>query len=263
MNPGLAARLGGAMRELSRVWWGFPAALVAALVVTVAVNFSVGVVPPKIEWRTPQLASASTQVLVDSPHSALVDLREDSYGMDGLSRRAVLMGTLLASESVREHIARRAGINPALLRTSAPATPEQPRALAVPGNEPQVSDVLRSAHSYSLSFQVNPSVPILDVYAEAPSRAAAERLANAALAGLNDYLDEVAARQGTDAAARVELRQLGPANSGLVNGGAGARWALLTFALAFAVAFALALFVARVCRGWGAATVSSAAGGRA
>lgn len=263
MSAGFAARLGVAARELSGARRGVAIALSAAVIATVVVNFSVGLVPPKLEWRTPQLASASTQMLVDSPRSALVDLREDSYGIDALSRRAVMMGTLLASASVRDHIARRAGIDPALLRTSAPATPEQPRAVAVPGSQPRVSDLLRSAEGYSLSFRVTPNVPILDVYAEAPTTAKAERLADAALAGLTDYLDEVAVREGTDPGARVELRQLGAASGGIVNGGARFRWAALTFALAFAVSGGLIVFFARARRGWKTAAMARSAGGQA
>lgn len=263
-GPGFAVRLGAFGRELARTRRGLLFAVGVAALATLIVNFSVSLAPPRVESRTPQLASASTQVLVDSPRSTLVDLREDSYGMDALSRRAVVMGTLLASASVRDHIARRAGIDPALLRTSSPATPEQPRAVAVPGAQPRVSDLLRSAEGYSLSFRVTPSVPILDVYTEAPTVEEAERLADAAMTGLGDYLDEVAARDGTDPGARVELRQLGKASGGIVNRGASVRWALLTFAIAFAVASVIAVFVERAHRGWrSAGAVARRAGGAA
>ncbi|HEY8466966.1 MAG TPA: hypothetical protein VIL04_09195 [Solirubrobacterales bacterium] len=262
-TTGIAARLGALAHELVRTRRGLLAVAGVALLATVVVNFSVSLAPPHVEWRTPQLASASTQVLVDSPRSTLVDLREDSYGMDALSRRAVVMGTLLASPSVRDHIAQRAGIDPALLRTTSPATPEQPRAVAVPGSQPRVSDLLRSADGYSLSFRVTPNVPILDVYAEAPSVGEAERLADAAMTGLADYLDEVAEREGTDPASRVELRQLGEASGGLVNRGANIRWAVLTFAISFALAAAVAIFVSRARRGWRSTAVAPPAGGAA
>lgn len=263
MRPGPAVALGRFARELATVRGGVAAALAFACLTTLALNFSVGLLPPRLEPRAPELAGASTQVLVDSPRSSLVDLRQDSYGLDGLSRRAVLMGTLLASPPVRERIARRAGIDPRLLRTSAPLTPEQSRALEIPGSEPRVTDLVRGTQSYSLSFRVHPSVPVVDIYAEAPDPEAAASLADAAVAGLADYLAEVAARERTAPEAQVELRQLGPPSGGVVNDGVGLAWATLTFALAFAVAGGALVLWARIRRGWRAAPVRSPAGGRA
>lgn len=255
--------LGRFARELTTVQRGAATAFAFACIVTLVLNFSVGLWPPRVGTRAPELAGASTQVLVDSPRSALVDLREDSYGLDALARRAVLMGTLLASPPVREHIARRAGIDPALLRTSAPLTPEQSRALVVPGSEPRVFDLVRGTRSYSLSFRVHPSVPIVDIYAEAPDPEAAARLADAAVTGLQDYLAEVAAQERTAPEERVELRQLGPPRGGAVNDGVGLAWAALTFVLAFAAAGGALVLWARLRRDWRAGPLRSPAGGRA
>jgi hypothetical protein len=153
---------------------------------------------------------------------------------------------------VRAYIGRRADIPPALIRVTPPITPEEPRVVAAGAEQPKTSDLLRSPEEYRLSIDSNPTVPILNIYAEAPDAASAERLANAAVAGLRDYLGALAVKQHTPARDEVKLNQLGRAKGAPINSGAGTSMALAVFFLVLLFSSALVIFVTRVRRGWSA-----------
>lgn len=252
-------RLGMYMRELWRSKVGLTIALLMALLVVARVNLGIGLIPPSIEHRSLETASASTSVLIDTPRSTLIDLSQDVYQISSLSTRAVILGNVMASQPVREFIARRVGIDPGSIEAAGPRTPEQPRAIAGPESQPQVSDIAGRPDEYRLSIQVNPTVPILDIYSEAPDPAAAEDLADGAVDGLRDYLNAVAGGQeATVANQPIELQQLGRAHGSVINEGAGLTVSLMVFVAAFFVSSAIVLLAARVRRGW---TASDRLGG--
>lgn len=240
------------MRELWGQKAGLAIAVAVALLAATRVLYSIGVFPPRLEHNSQALASASTQMIVDTPRSSVIDLREDTYSFTGLTNRALLLGNVMASLPVREYIARRAGVPAAAIRITAPLTPDQPRVIADGAHQPKTSDILRSPDEYRLSVQANPTVPVLDVYAEAPDGEAAGKLANAAVDGLRDYLGALASQHATPVAKQVKLVQLGRANGASIDSGAGITLALLVFIFVFAIASAAVLFLARVRRGWAA-----------
>lgn len=69
-----------------------------------------------------EMATAHTEVLVDTPQSIMTNLRENSYSIDGLVNRAVVLGNVIASTPVEARIAQRANVPAALLRIQAPIT---------------------------------------------------------------------------------------------------------------------------------------------
>lgn len=246
-------RLGMYMRELWRSKAGLAIALLMALLVVARVNFGIGLIPPRIDHRPLETASASTHVLVDTPRSTLIDLSQDAYQISALSTRAVILGNVMASPPVREFIARRVGVDPESIEATGPRTPEQPRPVAGPETQPQVSDIAERPDEYRLSIQVNPTVPILDIYSQGPRPEAAKDLADGAVDGLQDYLNAVAAGRGTTVADdQIELQQLGRARGGVINDGAGLMFSLLVFVAAFIVSSAIVLLAGRVRRGWSA-----------
>ena len=113
-----------------------------------------------------------------------------------------------------------------------------PRNLSEPGSEKRASDILRSTDQYRIDIQSNPTVPILNISAQAPNKEAAERLANGAVDGLRDYLAALAIRQGTDPKKQVRLEQLGRARGGVINNGIGLQIALLSFIFVFVLSAA-------------------------
>lgn len=245
-------RLGMHLRELWRLKVGLGIALLVALIAATQILYGISLFPPGLERRSLDVATASTHVLVDTPRSTMIDLRQNVYEIQSLSQRAVILGNVMASPPVREYIGRRIGVAPERIGAAGPLTPDQPRAIEGTESEPHTSDILKRPDEYRLSIQANPTVPVLDIYAQAPDAEAAKDLANAAVDGLQDYLDAVAVERGTAAINQVELEQLGRARSGVINDGAGVTIALVVFALVFAVSSAAVVFVARVRRGWAA-----------
>src|SRR4051812_48635946 len=148
----------------------------------------ISLAPPSLTPRSLEMATASTHVVIDTPKSTLLDLRQDTYSLDGLKNRAVLLGNVLASTSVQQSIANRAHVPAAILRVQAPLTREQPAPPVNSENARHTSDLLKSSDQYRLNIQANPTVPMLDIYAQTPTKESAEALANAAAQELQTYL---------------------------------------------------------------------------
>lgn len=240
------------MRELWGQKLGLAIALVLAILATARVGYGASLFPPQLHPDTIDVASASTHVLIDTPRSSVTDLRQTTYSFTELTNRALLLGNVMASFPVREYIARHADVPPTLIRVAPPLTPDQPRALADTAHQPKSSDILKSPDEYRINIHASPIVPVLDVYTEAPTVAAATKLANGAVEGLRDYLRVLADQRDTPLADQVRLVQLGRASGGAVNPGANLQLAVLVFFFTFALCCAAVLFIARVRRGWAA-----------
>ncbi len=243
-------QLGIHMRELWGQKLGLAIAVLLAVLAATRALYGIGLFPPSLERHSVGLAGASTQVLVDTPRSTVVDLREDTYSITGLTNRALLLGNVIASLPVRQHIAQRTGVPVTEIKVAAPLTADEPRAIANSAQQPATADILNSPDEYRLSVRANPTVPVLDVYAEAGKPGIAVGLANAAVDGLRDYLRELARDHMTPRKEQVRLIQLGRAKGSAVNSGANLQLAVLTFIFVFAVCCAAVLFIARVRRGW-------------
>jgi hypothetical protein len=226
-----------------------------ALAVALWSVVKVGLLPPRITSRSLEMATASTQVVVDTPRSTLVDIRQDTYDLDALTNRAVLLGNVMASAEVRADIARRAHVPFTALQVSPPLTPKQPRVLSEAGTERRTSDILKLNGQYRLNVQANPTVPFLKIYAQTPSAASAAALADAAVAGVQAYLTTLARSTGTPASQQVRVMQLGRARGEVIDTGIQWRVALLAFLLAFAVSCATVIWLGRVRQGWRLAAI--------
>jgi hypothetical protein len=242
-------QLGRHLRELWRLKLGVVLAALLALVVAIWSVASIQLFPPGVKSRSLEMAAAQTRALVDTPKTMVLDLDVDTTNFDSITHRALLVGNVMATAPVRQFIARRAGVPAQVLQISSPVTPAWPRQLASSG-ERSTSDLLKRPDEYRISIQVDPTVPVIDVYATAPSKAAAEHLANGAVDGMRDYLNYLGTKQGVTAGEQVHLEQLGRATGGLVNQGVSAKVAVLTFLIVFAIATVAVLFLSRVRKGW-------------
>lgn len=254
-KPGLLARwssvqLGKHLYELWRLRLGVMLALVLALGAALWSVKKVTVLPPSVQSRSLEMAAAQTRVLVDSPRSAILDLAMSTNDIQSITNRSLLIANVMASAPVREYIARRAHLPADVLQVASPVTPTFARPLAMNGNKPKTKDILRSPGEYRLSLTSNPTVPIVDIYAEAPTAQAAQQLANGAVDGMRDYLRDLGDSQQIPLKRRVELEQLGRAKGGLIDRGVSVEVATLSFLLVFAASSAAVLFVSRVRRGW-------------
>ena len=243
--------LGIRLRELSRLRAGLALSFILAATIAFSVAYKVTTSPLGLSPRQLEIGTASTKMLVDTSKSLLLDIRYGSGDFDSLTARGVLLGNLMASEPVRAYIARRAHLPAGVIRATTPLTPDFPRPLAAEGERKRQSDLLRSTDQYRLNIQANPTVPIVTVYAQAPSAGAAETLANAAVDGLRDYLKASGTRAPEDD--QPLITQLGRAHGTVINGGVRVEALVLTFGVVFALACAVTVFVGRVRRGWRAA----------
>ena len=196
-------------------------------------------------WR-----SATAEVLVDTRMSAVHDLRQGSSEFEKMTNRAVLIGNVMASPPrapLHQRALRRAAER---IRVQPPLTLDFPRPLSGFGEDPKTADLLRSTDQYRLNIQANPTVPILQVYAQAPNAKAAATLANAAVDGLQDYLDETAKAQSTPPEDVVRVTSLGRAKGVVINPGIRIQLALAVFIVVFGLTAATAVLISRVRQGW-------------
>lgn len=243
-------QLGRHLHELWRLKLGVACSAALAAFATLWSVYSIGVFPPKLTPRELDIGSASTSALIDSPRSLVVDLTASSTDLEGITNRALLIGNVMAGEPARSYIARQAGIPPSVLKISTPTTRRWPRQLAQSGADPSATDVLKFPGEYRLSLTANPTVPIVNVFAEAPSAAEARRLADAAITGTRAYLASIAAAQQVPVGRQVRIEQLGRAQGEVIDRGVRGALAALTFVIAFWVSCLAVMFIARVRRGW-------------
>lgn len=252
---GLGIRLRGFWQI--RMWVAGCAAF--ALAVAVWSIADVSVFPPHLSFRPLEMASASTQVIVDTPQSTLVDIGQKKYGLEALTNRALLLGNVLASPEARAEIARRAHVPFESLQVIPPVTPDQPRQLVEAGQGPHVTDLVKVDGEYRLYVRANPTVPFLQLYAQAPTAASAAAVANAAVSGLQEYLSQVAQSTRTPLGQQIRLIQLGQARGKVINGGIRWQVALLVFVLAAVASCATVIWSRRVRAGWKLAALAERA----
>src|SRR3954469_12369641 len=82
---------------------------VAAVLIAIAMTYKVSLSPPSIKQPKLRIASAQTQILLDSPNSAIGDLTSD---VGPLADRAAIYTQFLGSEEVRAKIAKVTGLAP-------------------------------------------------------------------------------------------------------------------------------------------------------
>lgn len=200
--------------------------MVVAAVAAVLSVFQVGLFPPSLTTRTNEFATASTQVLVDTPGSAFANLEEE---LTPLNTRASIFSRFLASPIATQLIAREAGLPADAIEGQGPYEQNLPLAAQEPTAEKRSSQILGERALYRLRFENNPTLPIIAVYAQAPTTKAALNLADAVPAALKSYITGIQEQQHTAQKRRVEIRQLGDATGGIVNSGVNVQIALLVF----------------------------------
>lgn len=244
------------LRKLRHFKLGVVVSLALAVLAGVWSVQTISLFPPGLTPRSLEMATASTHVLVDTETSALVDLRQDTYSVEGLNNRSVVLGNIIASPQVQDRIARRANVPPERLRIQAPLTSQAPAPPVDSENARRTSDILKSTDQYRIDLKADPSVPMLNIHAQTPSAESAAALANAAVDELNAYLAKVMARQTTPLRYQIRPVQLGRATGVVINESAGWQLAFLVFVLTFAASCATVVFLARVRSGWRQAALS-------
>ncbi len=217
------------LRDLSRMRVGLAASLVLACLAALSSLFSVSLFPPGLSARGPQAAGAHTQILVSDRRVSVLDAGFDVKTFNELHDGTALAGTLIVRDPIRAYIAGQAQIPLTAIAFDDPQYPINP---PVPA---------RRTSRYSVTVAARPTVPILDVYAQAPTTAAARRLADVSAAGLSKYL-------ATSGGFGLRATQIGDGADVRVGAGPTVTRALAIFAAAFAVCCGAMLVVDRARR---------------
>lgn len=179
--------------------------------------------------RSPVYSSASTQMIVDAPHSALGDPQED---LTPFTSRAVVFARLMTTPEVLKYIGRAAGVPGNLIAASGPTELDAPQATHVP-TVAQGDQLLSASAVYKLNFLQNPALPTVDIYSEAPTTKQAIALANGAVTGFAAYMRNLDAQSNVPGGQQVTIRQAGAATGGVVDPGAKKSVAAIIFVLVF------------------------------
>jgi hypothetical protein len=221
-------------------------AVIAAIAAFLSV-YSVSLFPPSLNSRTNVFATASTQLLVDTPDSAFADLAND---LTPLETRASVFARFLASPAALVLIAREANVPVDSIEAEGPYDINLPTIQQEPTAGQRSSQIIGEGALYRLRFENNPVLPIVSAFAQAPTKAEAIALAEAAPRALRGYINGIQAQQDTPEERRVVIRKLGNATGGVVNEGANLQIALLVFLVVFGAWCMLLIPAQTLARGW-------------
>lgn len=242
-------KLGARLYALSRRRRSVGISLVVAIVACACTLYQPSVMPPGLHHRGLTIGAASTELLIATPNLAV--------GGPGdylsLVNRGILIGNVMVSAPVLDDVGRALGISPSRIQATAPMTANVPRTLIEPGSGSNATALVASPDQYKLEIQADPSVPILHVYAQAPSAGTAIVLARAAVSGVISYISHVQAAGNVPRAQQVRVERLGPVTGGTANPGAPMQIAMLVFVAAFAISLWVTVLFDSLRRGWVAA----------
>jgi hypothetical protein len=217
--------------------------LLIALVSAVASVSTISLLPPKVQKRNLQTAGAVTHAMVDLDRSGITDRNAEWAYFNRMTDRADVLAHLMASPSALEYVGRRAHVPADEIAAIAPVTLQVAGPLTEPGSEMRARQIEAATKPYRLEIQSKQGSQIVDVYAQAPSIAQAEALADASVAGARDYFRAIAAHTklppsplGFNARGSIRVVQLGPARGAVLTSRTGLKVAALAFLLAFSVA---------------------------
>lgn len=237
-------------RAFKAIWhrrWFFLLGVIVAASAAVLSAYQVSLNPPKLTNRTNEFATASTQILVDTPNSSFANLAEE---VDPLNYRAGVFARFLASPAAIDLIAREAKLPANAIEAQGPYEQGQPLFAVEPTAEKRSTQILGERALYRLRFENNPNMPLITVFAQAPTSEEAIALADAAPEALQSYVGKIQETQKTPEKRRVTLRQLGDASGGTVNSGANLQIAILVFVVVL-ILWSLLLIPARtIAKGW-------------
>jgi len=161
--------------------------------------------------RQQPVGVASSRVLVDTPNSIVADL--DPSGAASLSLHAQLLADLIAGEPIREEIAKTVGIPLQSLVVVPPAA-----AGAAPVATPVAQAAPPPSGTSTLTIGVDSTLPLVSLSAQAPTEAAAMKLANGAVQALQTYLTSVAAEQKIPLSRQPVIKPLGTQSASKTTG---------------------------------------------
>ncbi len=139
----------------------------------------------KLESRSLQYSSASTQVLIDSPSSVVGNL---SQSFEPLSQRASVYADFMASPAVLKLVGQQVHLSGEQIYAAGPVDVNQPRVIVEPTALKRNVEITGETAPYRLNFESQPNLPTISIYSQAPTTSQAVALANGAAVGLQQYV---------------------------------------------------------------------------
>jgi capsular polysaccharide biosynthesis protein len=197
------------LAEILRVLWRRRLATLAIVLLAGGGAYGAG----QLAHSTPT-GSATVQVLVDSPQSALADLLQSTAP---LTTRATLLAQVMASQTVLEGIAASAGVPVGELTAQGPYSGAGQALDVVTPAEARSNQLLGEGASYRLVFVAQTDEPVITASVQGPTAATAGRVAEAVYPGVQRYIAALQQQAKVKPAQRLTIRQLGPAQASTVN----------------------------------------------
>jgi hypothetical protein len=244
-EPGMPMNTVSILRGL----WGKRRLVACVAVVAVLVGYAIGVgmsFPPNVKGKKPT-GVASVRLLVDTPSSQVVNV--DPVGLDLLTARANLLASLMVNGVLKGTIAERAGLQPNQLSGADPGVGVPSGQGATAARQTPYVLTTNVLNDNSAGPDSNP-LPIIVVGTQAPTAAGAANLANAAVAGLQDYIASLASTQNVPQSRRLRVTSLGAPNATEVAQGPKIALGLGLTLLIFLAGCALILWITALIREW-------------
>lgn len=238
--------------SILRQLWRFKLLVVVVGLLSVCVGFAVAY---KLSWplesRKYEVGVATVRILVDTPDSQVVEVAPE--GSDTLGARATLLANLMVDGEIKDAIAKRAGLDPKKLIGLSQTAGVAQGATVKPGRD-----------DFVLTTEVLPIpnggwLPVIEVDTQAPEAEGAERLANAAVSGLTDFLESRAASDAVPNAERLRVGGLGTAQAQQVTRGPRLLYALAAMFFVFVAGCGAIVMGAALVRGLRDAEAAEAA----
>jgi hypothetical protein len=235
--------------------WQHKIALATVIVVALLVAarvYGLGLLPPSGLKSTE--GEATARVLVDTPESTAVDLRQSTYNLEELNSRAKLVGNAIGTAEVREMIGEKVGVSPSEISLQTPLTTEYAEKDGL-GIEPTTA--------YRLDVQADPTVPVIDVVGAAPTEEEARALVVATTSSLVSYVAGLPKAEYEHERKEVRLvpRPLGEVESRPLAQPGKAFSAFIAFLVILAIGSATVVFVSRQRREYRRASEAMRSGG--
>jgi hypothetical protein len=222
--------------------------VISGLAAWYSLNAVISVFPPRSQARSLQYSAASATAFVDWSTSFV----GNSYqNIDPLVQRAMIYANLIASPSMVELIGEYAHIPGDQIAATGPEDPNVNRAQTEPTAEKRNVQITGESMPYKLNAFVDPNLPVITFYSQAPSGAQAIALANGAVRALSQYVAEFGQR--IPPVARIVVRQVGEPTAAVVDGGIRKKLAGAVFVAALVAWCSLVLIAIRLSAYWRAA----------
>ena len=220
------------LTEIIRTLWQRKIALGVVFVLALIAGLSTvyRISPSGLTSRSYEFGAAQAQILVDSQRSSLLDLTQET---PPLAERAAVYAQFMRSNAVKTAIAKEAGIPVSQVVTEGPYTAAGATQNIPRPSEARSNEIRGEGKRYRLVFDYQPDLPVVSIYAQAPTEKEAVELAAGTVEGVSSYVIQLEDENAVPEHARTHIRELGPAEGGTVNAGVDPLVALLAFLAAF------------------------------